>query len=232
MENLLLSYAEDLNDAYPGHEFSVWSKQQLLDYFNEALCIIAAQRPDLFTELKVIKVDPCTNFLDLCDCNELLDVIGQSDKNGRVINRLTRRTRSAANTWTGRKRTDPQFNTSLSEYELLDNSSLVQVFPENLDPDKDFYVLVRCSIDARTYDLDSEPPDVRCAFVAAARHYVLFCAKMIDGEFSSDIRAAADTHLKMFATIMTETKKADEENRMDYKNKYEQAADARRGRKP
>ena len=52
MKNLLLSYAQDLNDAFPGYEFSIWSREQLLGFFNEALCLIAAQRPDLFSELK------------------------------------------------------------------------------------------------------------------------------------------------------------------------------------
>ena len=58
MENLLLSYARDLDDAYPGYEFSIWSREQLLQDFNEALCLNAAQRPDLFIATKVIKVDP------------------------------------------------------------------------------------------------------------------------------------------------------------------------------
>ena len=74
MRRLLLSYAQDLNDAYPGHEFSIWSQEQLLGFFNEALCLIAAHRPDMFTELKVVRVEPCSNYLDLCDCEKVLGV--------------------------------------------------------------------------------------------------------------------------------------------------------------
>ena len=91
MLRLLLSYAQDLNDAYPGHEFSIWSEEQLLGFFNEALCLIAAHRPDMFTELKVVRVEPCSNYLDLCDCEKVLDVLGQSNAKGNNIRPIQRR---------------------------------------------------------------------------------------------------------------------------------------------
>lgn len=209
MRKLLLSYAQDLNDAYPGHEFSIWSPEQLLGFFNEALCLISAHRPDMFTELKVVKVEPCSNYLDLCDCVKVLDVLGQSDKNGKNIRPVPRR-KERATVWGGSKKKQ-EFTDIITEYELLDKSNLVRVFPHNLDPTKDIYVTLRCSVEAKTYSLDDEAPDERCAFLAAARHWVLYNAKMIDGEFSQTMQSQAKEHREMFVGIMQLTKQNDDQ---------------------
>ena len=209
MKRLLLSYAQDLNDAYPGHEFSIWSEEQLLGFFNEALCLIAAHRPDMFTELKVVRVEPCSNYLDLCDCEKVLDVLGQSNAKGNNIRPIQRR-KERATVWTGSKKKQ-EFTDRITEYELLDKSNLVRVFPQNLDPIKDIYVVVRCSISPKTYALDDEAPDERCAFLAAARHWVLYNAKMIDGEFSQTMQSQAKEHREMFTAILQMVKQADDQ---------------------
>ena len=209
MRQLLLSYAQDLNDAYPGHEFSIWSQEQLLSFFNEALCLIAAHRPDMFTELKVVKVEPCSNYLDLCDCEKVLDVLGQSNAKGNNIRPIQRR-KERATVWTGNKKKQ-EFTDRITEYELLDKSNLVRVFPQNLDPTKDIYVVVRCSISPKTYAFDDEAPDERCAFLAAARHWVLYNAKMIDGEFSQTMQSQAKEHREMFTAILQMVKQADDQ---------------------
>lgn len=208
MRKLLLSYAQDLNDAYPGHEFSIWSTEQLLGFFNEALCLISVHRPDMFTELKVVKVEPCSNYLDLCDCVKVLDVLGQSDKNGKNIRPVPRR-KERATVWGG-SRKKQEFTDTITEYELLDKSNLVRVFPHNLDPTKDIYVTLRCSVEAKMYSLDDEAPDERCAFLAAARHWVLYNAKMMDGEFSQTMQTQAKEHREMFVGIMQLTKQNDD----------------------
>lgn len=209
MKRLLLSYAQDLNDAYHGHEFSIWSEEQLLGFFNEALCLIAAHRPDMFTELKVVRVEPCSNYLDLCDCEKVLDVLGQSNAKGNNIRPIQRR-KERATVWTGSKKKQ-EFTDRITEYELLDKSNLVRVFPQNLDPTKDIYVVVRCSISPKTYALDDEAPDERCAFLAAARHWVLYNAKMIDGEFSQTMQSQAKEHREMFTAILQMVKQADDQ---------------------
>ena len=209
MRRLLLSYAQDLNDAYPGHEFSIWSQEQLLGFFNEALCLIAAHRPDMFTELKVVRVEPCSNYLDLCDCEKVLDVLGQSNAKGNNIRPIQRR-KERATVWTGSKKKQ-EFTDHITEYELLDKSNLVRVFPQNLDPTKDIYVVVRCSISPKTYALDDEAPDERCAFLAATRHWVLYNAKMIDGEFSQTMQSQAKEHREMFTAILQMVKQADDQ---------------------
>lgn len=209
MKNLLLTYARDLDDAYPGHEFSIWPQSQLLGFFNEALCLIAAHRPDMFTERKVVKVDTCNMYLDLCDCVKVLDVLGQVDKNGKNLRPIPRR-KEKATVWTGQVR-NQVFTDRLTEYELLGNSNLVRVFPHNLDRTKDLYVLIRCMVEPKVYELDDAAPDERCAFMAAARHWVLYNAKMMDGEFSQNMQEAAKEHREMFLGLLQLIKQADDE---------------------
>lgn len=209
MKNLLLSYAQDLNDAYPGYEFSIWSKEQLLGFFNESLCLISAYRPDMFTEVKVVKVEPCGAYLNLCDCIEVLDVLGQCDKFGNNIRPIPKR-KERATVWSGAKKIS-EFTDIITEYELLDKSNLVRVFPNNLDPTKDIYVTLRCSVEAKVYSLDDEAPDDRCAFLSAARHWVLYNAKMIDGEFSPAMEVQAKEHREMFMGILRMIKQGDDE---------------------
>lgn len=219
IENLLLSYAQDLDDAYPKYEFSIWGRSQLLKYFNEALCLIAAHRPDMFTELKVIKVDPCSNYLDTCECVKVLDILGQSDKHGNNLRPIPKRSNTNA-VWTGTKKRKG-LTTQLTGYEILGGSSFIRVLPENLDPNKDIYVVVRCSVEPKHYSLTDEAPDERCAFLAAARHWVLYNAKMIDGEFSQTMQAQAREHREMFISILGIVKQADDEFDKEVQDKKE-----------
>lgn len=209
MESLLLSYARDLDDAYQGYEFSIWSKEQLLSYFNEALCLIAAQRPELFTEVKVVKIDPCNSYLDLCDCVKVVDVLGQSDKHGNHIRPLPKRS-AKTTTWTG-KRNKKILTSEISEFEIIDTSGIVRVYPDNLDPNKELYVAVRCVVEPKHYEMGDEPPSERCAFMAIARHWVLYNAKMVDGEFSQALFQSAREHREMFLGLIGLTKKADDD---------------------
>lgn len=209
MENLLLSYATDLDDAYPNYEFSIWSREQLLNYFNEAICLIARFRPDMFTELKVVKVDPCSNYIDTCDCSKVLDVLGWSDKNGNNLRPLPKRANKSS-VWTGNRK-KKGFSDHLTEYELLSGGTVARVYPENLNPQKDYYIVVRCSVEPKRYSLDSIPPNQQCAFLSVARHWVLYNAKMVDGEFSQTLQAQAREHREMFLGILGLIKNADDE---------------------
>ena len=139
----------------------------------------------------------------------MLDVLGQSNAKGNNIRPIQRR-KERATVWTGSKKKQ-EFTDRITEYELLDKSNLVRVFPQNLDPTKDIYVVVRCSISPKTYALDDEAPDERCAFLAAARHWVLYNAKMIDGEFSQTMQSQAKEHREMFTAILQMVKQADDQ---------------------
>lgn len=58
LEDLLLSLARDLRDAEPGHEFTQFSRELLLSWWNEGLCILHRTRPDLFTRSRDVELEP------------------------------------------------------------------------------------------------------------------------------------------------------------------------------
>lgn len=214
MRTILLGYAKDLDDAYSGHEFSIWEADDLLRYFNEALCLIATHRPDMFTEQKVVPVDTCNRYAEACDCTKVLDVLGQCDKNGKNVRPVQRR-KERATVWAG-TRQKPTFTTQITSYELLEKSSLIRLYPENLDPTAEMYVLIRCAVQPKTYTMTDVAPDERCAFMVAAAQWVLGRAKAIDGEFSQTMKQASETHFKAFWDILGMAKQSDDE----YDEKY------------
>lgn len=214
MRNLLLTYARDLDDAFPGYEFSIWSAEQLLGYFNEALCLIATRRPDMFTVQKIVPVDTCNRYVDACDCVKVLDVLGQCDKNGKNVRPVQRR-KERATVWAQNKK-HQNFTREISSYELLEKSSLIRVYPANLDPTAELWVLIRCAVEPKAYSLTDAAPDERCAFLAAACQWVLYRAKAIDGEFSQTMKTQSDSHGEMFAKILGMTEQSDN----DYDEKY------------
>ena len=125
------------------------------------------------------------------------------------------RRKERSTVWSGQRR-HQEFTDRIDEYELLDKSNLVRVFPANLDPTKELYVLLRCSVEPKVYTMQDAAPDERCAFLAAARHWVLYNAKMMDGEFSQTMQMQAREHREMFVGIMQLTKQNDDE----YDEKY------------
>ena len=85
----------------------------------------------------------------------------------------------------------------------------MRVYPDHLDPTADIYVAVRCVVEPKHYTLDDEAPDERCAYLAIARHWVLYNAKMIDGEFSQALHTTAKEHREMFTGLLGLIKESD-----------------------
>ena len=210
MKDLLLSYARDLDDAYPNYEFSIWGRQQLLDYFNEALCIIAAQRPELFVELKVLPVKGCTVYVKPCDCVQVVDVLGQCDADGNLLNVIGRKVPNGGK-WVGKPIGEVGYVQEIESYEILKAANLIRLFPDNLDPTVEYFLLLRCIVPPKVYTIDDAAPDTSCVFVSAARQYVLYCAKSMDGEHSQTMLTQAKQHLDTFYTILNIAKQADTE---------------------
>ena len=209
VESLLLGYAEDLNDAEPGHEFTIWSREQLLRYHNEGLCLVAALRPDMFTKTLVVKVEPCTEEQVLCDCTTVHRVIGQTDKHGRVLHPLRLRNTKSTLVWTGAKCPTPRRNTTLTEYSLDTSTNKVSVYPP-LSAAVDAWIKVECTTPPEPITAESTGDGIsRCAFSAAVLQWVLYRAKEVD-ELSPALRDAAKGHFANFGNILGLVKAADE----------------------
>lgn len=197
--SLLDQIAVDLNDAAPGHEFTTWSRPQLRAYLEEAIQIAFTERPDLFIDTRIIKVKPCSVVQDTCDCTQVRRVIGQSTANGSIKKYLrVKRLGTDKMVWNGRTCRRHPKNFELEEYYIDGVTDKVWVYPE-VPAGLDIYILVECAV------LPTEFTDdyvVNSEFRAAVIQWVLFRAKMVDGENNSAIVSIANQHKTTFWELL------------------------------
>ena len=62
--DVVTKVSRQLSDDCPGQEFTTWSKEQLTDYLNDALCQIMVLRPDAFASVENITLTSgeCQDF--------------------------------------------------------------------------------------------------------------------------------------------------------------------------
>lgn len=191
---LLKQLAVDLNDAAPGHENTTWSRSQLRAYLEEAMSIVFIERPDLFIETRVIKVQPCTVVQDTCDCEHVRRVIGQSTKDGRILKYLRPKKAPDRLVWTGRVCRSRVQDFSLSQYYIDDVTNKLWLFPQ-MPAGLDIYVAVECAVAPSDFSDSASIPD---AVQAAVVQWVLYRAKMVDGEYNPVIVQVANQHYQTF----------------------------------
>lgn len=198
MSSLLDKLAVDLNDAAPGHEFTTWSQSQLRAYLTEAVELAFAERPDLFTETRIIKMQPCTVVQDTCDCAHIRRVIGQSTKDGRIIRPLRPRKHNDKIFWTGRTCLKRDKGFALTQYYIDEMSDKLWVYPQ-VPAGMDVYVMVECAVFP---DAGVEGYEVPAELRAAVVQWVLYRAKMVDGENNTSIVSVANHHKTTFWEIL------------------------------
>lgn len=88
--DFLLVIASQLGDARPGSPFRRYPLRDLVEFYNEAMCFVAAKRPDLFTDYTLIKLQT-GSYQDArcCGCTNVLQVVGQVDAEGNTLKDLS-----------------------------------------------------------------------------------------------------------------------------------------------
>ena len=87
--DFLLTIASQLGDARPGAEFRRYTLRDLTAYYTEAMCFVAAHRPDLFTNYVIMKLQPgITQDARCCNCNDVRKVVAQIDEDGNTVKLL------------------------------------------------------------------------------------------------------------------------------------------------
>lgn len=199
INSLLELIAVDLNDAAPGHEFTTWSREQIRAYVEEAVQVAFIERPDLFIETRVIRLQPCTYIQDTCDCTQVRRVLGQTTKDGRILRLLRPKKNSEKIQWHGRTCPVSPKNFELKEYSIDTLTDKLWVYPM-VPAGMDVYVAVECSVapseNSTNYDI---PTELRAAVV----QWVLYRAKMVDAENNTGVLAAAKEHQDTFWKLLT-----------------------------
>lgn len=190
----------DLNDQEPGYEYTRWPVAQLQSYLREALLHVGKRMQDWFVERVVLEVQPGADWQKGCQCDEIIRIVGESTKDGRLIRSLRRLEDDEANTWPSNpfrcQRTGKAYVMESYSINAVDDS-LFRVFPPVAYGDVK-YVIAECYVEP-TGDLTKT---VNSEAVAIVKQWMLYRALSIDSENNPNILALAKQHQQTFFDLL------------------------------
>lgn len=208
----LLTVAAPLNDDRPGSPFKRYKMKDMLAAYNAAICLVAKYRPDLFTELRVVKLEAGI-YQDVRGCcANVLDVMAQTLENGDIVKKLEgsrERPTVAKRRW--KKPSCIRAGTNGLPAFMLDFASIdknlngrFEVEPP-VPCDTNVWVMVKCVNPPCALTegdaLAGEDMDGDCIYNVAAWHYVL--ARMLTGDrFSNAASQDGQYHFRMFFDLL------------------------------
>lgn len=204
----LLNVAFTLNDDEPGHEFSRYPVKNLVGAYNDALCLIAKYRPDLFTEYEILKLQPGKYQDARCvGCSNIFSVSDQTTEDGAVLKELSNNKRSLTKVKSNWKKpsclNNPKTDFNLNGASIDNNMNGRFTVDPAVPKDKDVYVRVKCV----KRPCPMSPADLNrsfdggCDMNVAAKHYVI--ATMLMGDrFSRTSSEEVLLNYRMFYQVL------------------------------
>lgn len=221
LKDWLRTIAFALNDDEPGRPFQRYAVKDLIAALNAALCLAASHRMDLFTELRVVKLEPGPHQDVRGCCSHVLEVMEQTDQSGNIITDI--RGSRKTNTTVKRNWKKPSCLRKSGKVPggfLLDNASIdpnmngrFQVDPP-VPCDADVYVRVKCvtkPCELTEADLNADMPmGPDCVLIVASWHYVL--STMLTGDRYDNAAGSQDKqyHYRMFFDILGITQRQED----------------------
>ena len=210
-EWLTLNIAFPLNDCEPNHEFTRYPLPVVLAALNEGLATVSQLRPDLYTDLKVVKLAPGTHQDVRGCCGAVYDIIEQVDSLGNIIKPLTgaRKTNTTAKKkWTKPSCIVPEGADGGYVVTGIDiNSTLngrFDVWPP-VPCDVEAYVRIKCaSTPCRYIEADLNMPfDGSTVPTLATKHYILGTLMMGDRFANAGaVPGQGAWHIKRFYEVL------------------------------
>lgn len=192
MKSVIDDILFSLNDA----EGVVWKREWVLGVINEAYCLAAKFRPDMFVETITVKLVP-GRTQKVCQCTAIKRIIAQVDKYGNEIKQVPRQESKVASRWLGSNRCKGS-GYSVEGYTFdRNNNSEFEVSPP-VPNGEDVYVTLSCVKQPESLDESSSIGD--CGMVAAIKQWVMHRALMIDNQDLSV--AAANIHKVNFNELL------------------------------
>lgn len=203
----LQTIAAALNDDETGRPFQRYALKDMVAAYNAAACLAARYRMDLFTELKVLHLQPGKYQDARGCCSMVLDVMDQVDAQGNVIREL--KGSRAKNTVVQRNWKKPScIGSSATEYRVrsvdLDPNlnGRFSVYPP-VPCGIEAYVMTKCVTKPCDYTVADQNKEFNgeCTLSVAAWHYVL--ATMLTGDrFANGAGGDKSYHYRMFFDIL------------------------------
>lgn len=216
--DLVRSVSIDLNDQEPENEYIHWPYAQLRGYLFEALQQIAPYTKKFFTHRKRVKVKPGATWQRVCcDCDQIVRVIGEVDKDGKLLHTLRRIQDNPDNEWpvaTGRlcpAMKDPD-KYEMDGYSISNiDDTYFQVVPP-VPEGAERYILLECFTGVHCI---TDNYDVYWRFVPLCKIYMLARAYMMDSENNPAVFQMGATYMdrfdKLFAKLLAEMEKEKQE---------------------
>ena len=201
--------AFSLNDDEVGRPFRRYPIKDMIAAYNDAMCLVAEHRPDLFTELRIVKLEEGKYQDARGCCDNVLDVMDQVTEEGNLIKPLVGARRTTTTVKRNWKKPTCLSRKAVDIGYLVDNISIDRNLNGRftVDPpvpcDTDAYVMVKCVAKPCALELQDQNAelDQSCTHVAAAWHYVL--ARMLTGDrFSNAAGGDAAYHFRMFFDLL------------------------------
>lgn len=211
LNSLVVRAAQDLNDYVPNvpnRQFQRWSQEQLIDYWNEAFCVMYSLNPSKFRCPKVAKLKPGINQV-FDECERVTSVIGVSDKDGNVLYEIEKDKADKKLKWGGfRPRNCPTFSHTkdykIESYKILTEKDGSLIVKPPVPYGANVWLKFMCETPPETYgvsDLDQDISSDSCADITIGIQWVLFRALMIDEESQSSTSNASN-HLQLFFKLL------------------------------
>lgn len=207
LHDWLRTIAFALSDDQPGRPFQRYPVKDLLAAYNDAICLIASRRPDLFTELRIVHLTAGRHQDVRGCCVNVLGVLEQTDEAGNILRTID-----------GSRKTSTTVKRNWKKPSCLprpENGYLVST--ADIDPNLNGRFTVEppvpCGVDAYVRIKCVEAPcaldetmvnmtfDGNCTMNSAAWHYVL--ARMLSGDnFEGSSQTTAQYHYRMFFDVL------------------------------
>lgn len=202
-----------LNDDHPTTPFRRYALKDLVAFYNDALCLLAKHRPDMFTDTKNVELT-CGSMQDTRGCcDNVVDVVAQVDEHGNVLKELStsKKTDTKVKTvWNkpsciGRNPNDP--NAYVIDGAVINNHlngrfSVTPPVPRGAK----VYAMVLCTrqpcpLTEADVLADEGKPAADCGYLAVVRYYVLAMALSGD-RHSNSAQADAQRFFSMWWSVL------------------------------
>ena len=185
--DFLLSIATQMGDNHPSKPFRRYALSDLVTYYGEAMCFVASHRPDLFTDMMVMKLS-AGSYQDArcCGCKNVIGIVSQIDANGATVKDLS--SSGSSPTKTSRWYRAPCQVTTNADGTTTTNTTITSTSIEagmngvfTVDPPvpvgKDVWVKLKCVGSPPTpslSDVISTATTGNCSFLPAIRNYIRY----------------------------------------------------------
>lgn len=183
--DFLLSIASQLGDNSPTRPFRRYLLADMVTYYQEALCFVASHRPDLFTDMMVMKLET-GSYQDArcCGCTNVTGIVAQIDADGNTVKDLS--SSGSISTKTSRWFRSPCRTASdgtttpvISSVSIEPGMNGVFTVDPPVPPGVDMWVKLKCvgtPAKPTLADVMSTASTTGCTFLPAIRNYIRYLA--------------------------------------------------------